>query len=83
MTPLGIEPATFCLVAPFLNKLRYSVSLIRCEEFNKERRRELFTTKILVSGYDTALQTGKWVMIIRRNIPLPFSWSEYLEDLTR
>jgi len=50
---------------------------------NKERRRELFTNTILVSGYDTALQTGRWVMTIRRNIPLPFSWHEYPEDLTR
>lgn len=83
MTPLRIEPATYCIVAPFLNKLRHSVSLIRCEEFNKERRRELFTNKILLSEYDTALHTGKWVMIIRRNIPLPFSWREYPEELTR
>jgi len=59
------------------------VSLIRCEEFNKEGRRDLFTTKSLVSGYDTALQTDKWVMIIRRNIPPPFSWREYPEDLAR
>ena len=83
MTPPGVEPATFCLVAPCLNKLRHHVPLICCEGFNKDGRRELFTTKMLVSGYDTVLQTGKWVMIIRRNIPPPFSWREYPEDLSR
>jgi hypothetical protein len=64
MTPPRIEPAAFRLVVPCLNQLRYRVPLIRREGFYKERRRELFTYKVWVSGYDTALQTGRWVSII-------------------
>jgi hypothetical protein len=83
MTSLGTETATFRLAAPCLNQLRRGVSFIRCEEFDKERRRELFTNNILVSVYDNVPQTGRWVTIIHRNIPLPLLWYEYPKNFAR